>query len=256
MRVVLSSLLLVGAGSAFAVSDDGQINPQFDRSDPALVAWASSVLDLQRGPQDYTVLGSPTASYGNPEDVLGSMGTPCSLGDGGSLTLGFDAPIVDGPGADFVVFENAFEFGGLVFMEIGFVEVSSNGVDFARLPAICRHGAPMGTFDGAPAENFYNLAGNFVGGTGFDLSDLLMAGDPLVLSGTVLLSQIVAVRVVDVIGDGSTVDALGQAVFDPYPTAFASGGMDLTGVGVRNSGNVVRTEPASFGRVKSLFDAR
>jgi hypothetical protein len=256
MRVILASLLLVGAGSAFAFSDSGQINPEFDRSDPSIVAWASSVLASDRGPQDYAILGSPAASYGNPEDVLGSMGTPCSLGDGGSLTLGFEVPIVDGPGADFVVFENAFEFGGLVFMEIAFVEVSSNGVDFARLPAICRHSTPMGAFDGAPAENFYNLAGNFVGGTGFDLSDLFTAEDPLVLSGSVVPSQIVAVRIVDVIGDGSTLDALGNAVFDPYPTAFASGGMDLTGVGVRNSGNVVQAGPASFGRVKSLFDGR
>jgi hypothetical protein len=256
MRVFVFWSLLVGASAAAAFNDVGQLNPEFERSDLSIVTWASSVVAVTRGPQDRNVIGSPPASFGNPEDVLGPSGTPCSLGDGGSVTLGFDVPIVDGPGADFVVFENAFEFGGLVFMEIGFVEVSSNGVDFARLPAIGRQATPMGAFDGAPAANFYNLGGNFVGGTGFDLRDLVLAADPLVLAGTVALNQIVAVRIVDVVGDGSTLDALGHAVYDPYPTAFASGGMDLTGVGVRNIGNVVRTQGTSFGRVKSLFAGR
>ena len=256
MRVISVVPLLVGAAGAFAFNDIGQTNLSFDRSDPSIVAWATTVLDVERGPEDHAVIGSALASYGNPQDVLGASGTACSLGDGGQLTLGFDVPLADGPGADFVVFENAFEFGGLVFMELGFVEVSSNGVDFARLPAICRRTTPMGAFDGALAADFYNLAGNFATGTGFDLSDLVLAAHPLVLSGAVVLSNVTAVRIVDVVGDGSTLDALGQPVYDPYPTAFASGGMDLTGVGVRNTGNVVRAQAASFGRVKSLFDGR
>ncbi len=40
------------------------------------------------------------------------------------------------------------------------------------------------------------------------------------------------VRIVDVIGNGTTFDANGQPVYDPHPTAFPSGGFDLDAVGV------------------------
>jgi hypothetical protein len=35
-----------------------------------------------------------------------------------------------------------------------------------------------------------------------------------------------------VIGDGSTVDRFGQPIYDPYSTAFPSGGFDAEAVGV------------------------
>lgn len=54
-----------------------------------------------------------------------------SLGNGGSVTLAFgDNAIVDGPGADFIVFENAFFVGGdetQPFAELASVEVSDDG---------------------------------------------------------------------------------------------------------------------------------
>ena len=49
-----------------------------------------------------------------------------------------------------------------------------------------------------------------------------------------MLDDIVYVRVVDVVGDGSTLDSLGSQVWDPYPTPFNEGGFDLDGVGVIN----------------------
>ena len=57
-----------------------------------------------------------------------------SLGAGGFLTLGFDVTITDGPGADLVVFENPFltGAGSAVFAEAIYVEVSSDGKQFAR----------------------------------------------------------------------------------------------------------------------------
>jgi hypothetical protein len=239
-----------------AISDSGQQNPEFTRSDSAILDWASSIEAFDRGPQDFMVPGSPAASFGMATDILGPAGSPCSLGDGGSITVGFNAPVVNGPGADFVVFENAFSFEGDVFMEIGFVEVSSDGIQFARMPAICRRTAPMGSFDGAISDDFYNLAGNFVGGTGFDLQDLVDDAHPLVLSGAVLLSAISHIRVVDVIGEATglgSLDALGNPVVDPYPTDFSSGGMDITGVAVLHNQSIVRVDATSFGAVKSLF---
>ena len=64
-----------------------------------------------------------------------------SLGLGGWIVLGFtDNVIVDGPGADFTVFENAFLTRGLVtgapFAEPGTVSVSADGVHFVAFP--CR----------------------------------------------------------------------------------------------------------------------
>jgi hypothetical protein len=74
-----------------------------------------------------------------PRIVLGSpKGGGCcqgsldvvSLGNGGSIVLGFDRVIEDGPGADFVVFENAFDAPGGVFAELATVSVSEDGADW------------------------------------------------------------------------------------------------------------------------------
>jgi hypothetical protein len=53
-----------------------------------------------------------------------------------------------------------------------------------------------------------------------------------VVGGQLDLDQIAYVRLVDVIGNGSTLDASGAPVYDPYPTPFASGGHDADAVGV------------------------
>jgi hypothetical protein len=77
------------------------------------------------------VLGPPFGA-GTAEQSL----DVASLGDGGSITLAFeDNEIVDGPGVDFTVFENAF--GGVtqpVFIEVGVVSVSADGATFFEMP--------------------------------------------------------------------------------------------------------------------------
>lgn len=254
LTLLLCSLLLPARASAFA--DTGQVNPEVLRTNPQIRAWADRVVESDRGPLDYADPSLGDASFGMPTDVLGSSGSAFSLGDGGSITLGFPLAIENGPGVDFVVFENSFAFGGTVFSELAFVEVSTDGVAFARMPALSRVDRPLGAFDGIASEEVYNLAGNFVGGTGFDLEDLLTAADPLVASGVVDPMRIRYVRVVDVIGDylgAATVDHLGRPVSDPYPTAFASGGFDLTGVAIMNPPGAVRTEQRSFGAIKNLY---
>jgi hypothetical protein len=247
--------LLLAQPALAQFTDSGQVNTEYDRADSGLASWASQVISLVRGYQDYRQPELGLASYGLPADCLGSAGTPVSLGDGGWITLGFDVEVSNGAGDDFVVFENGFEWNG-VFMELGFVEVSSNGVDFSRLPALCRRTTQPGPWDTSDPALFYNLAGNFVGGTGFDLQDLITAGDPNVASGAVDPDHIIFVRIVDVIGDlaegGATWDHLGRAVADPYPTVSESCGMDLTGVAVINTG-VVAVEETSWGSVKSLY---
>jgi hypothetical protein len=66
----------------------------------------------------------------SPEDI-------CSLGFGGEITVAFkDYEIVDGPGADFTIFENAFinPVTNRIFAEPAVVSVSRNGINFIEFP--------------------------------------------------------------------------------------------------------------------------
>ena len=95
--------------------------------------YASEVVDFNAGSgagfgQDGLpdiVLGPPLP----PESRNGSLDV-LSLGAGGEIVVGFgERRIVDGPGADFVVFENPFEVDdGGIFAELGEVAVSTDAV--------------------------------------------------------------------------------------------------------------------------------
>lgn len=72
-----------------------------------------------------------------------------SLGAGGQIILRSATPILNGPGADFIVFENAFYVGGNpmnIFAEPGQVSVSQDGVLFEDFP--CDSGNAAGRFPG------------------------------------------------------------------------------------------------------------
>jgi hypothetical protein len=244
MRVALTVLtlaLLVAPAAAGPYTAAG-----IPASDPRFVGWATGVADLNRGPQNISVPGSPPASFGTAAAALGKAdGGVVSLGDGGSITLTFARPIGNGPGADFAVFENGFAAAGRVFAELGHVEVSSNGTDFVRFPSVSLTptGTQVGGFGLIDPTDVNNLAGKdpALVGTAFDLAEL--AG----VSPLLDVNRVGYVRVVDVVGSvdprfGSR-DSLGNLINDPFPTAFASGGFDLDAVGVINPAAV--PEPAS-----------
>lgn len=226
---VLSALLLF-AGSALA-------GPYTDPGHPAvdLSAWADSVDELVRGPLDVANPAAGSASFGAPENALGvATGDSLdavSLGDGGHATLVFEDGIHNGPGDDLAVFENGFPFLDGLFAELAFVEVGSNGVDFARFPATTVNPLPVASFDPLDPTDYHGLAGRHeIGvGTGFDLEALV--ADPLVIAGDVDLLDIRYVRIVDVVGDGSRLDREGRPIYEPYATPFAAGGFDLEAVG-------------------------
>ncbi len=200
-------------------------------SSPSIVGWASGFQDLVRGPQDIANPGGALASVGSGNDALGPADgiSVVSLGDGGHITLTFARPILNGPGFDLAVFENSFSD---TFLELAFVEVSSNGIDFARFAAVSQTSTAtqVGSFGALDPTNFHNLAGKYRAsfGTPFDLSEL--AG----VSPNVDVNNISFVRIVDVVGainpSFGSLDSLGNLVNDPYPTAFASGGFDLDAV--------------------------
>lgn len=200
-----------------------------------IVAWATTCT-VERGLMDISQPSLGYASSGLEQHATGAAGDGMvvSLGDGGVATLTFGYPIYNGPGADFVVFENAFSN---IFLELAFVEVSSDGINFVRFPSISNTdtSAQIGSFGTVDATKIHNLAGKYRAnyGTPFDLEDLV--GDSLILD----IQRITHVRLVDVVGcmqDAyASRDSRGIKVNDPWSTPFAASGFDLDAVGVIHS---------------------
>lgn len=196
------------------------------------VNWASEGVAFP-GLRQINVPDSGMASVGTINSALGKhrKNGVISLGDGGSVVLGFPQPIINGPGFDFAVFENAFNDS---FLELAHVEVSQDGLRFYRFPSISfsqnsQQTEPFGT---TYPDSIHNLAGRFrmPYGTPFDLNDFKDTPD--------FPTTINYVKIIDVVGSidsrwGSK-DSRGNLINDPWPTNFASSGFDLDAVGVIN----------------------
>lgn len=203
----------------------------------AFVAWATGCV-VERGPMRIDKPEQGLASYGADADGIGfpdGQGL-VSLGDGGNAVVTFASPICNGPGPDFAVFENPLENAqqpGFFFLELGFVEVSSDGVNYFRFPAVSLvpETPQVGGFGCVEPHLVHNFAGKYAPmyGTPFDLDDL--EDDPALDK-----DNITHVRIVDVVGninpEYATYDSQGHVVNDPWPTPFASSGFDLDAVGV------------------------
>lgn len=117
------------------------------------------------------VLGAPEGAG----DMLGSTHV-VSLGRGGRICLAMAAPIVDGPGADFIVFENAFYVAGSTrtFVELGEVSVSDDGQRFVTFS--CDRSAPYAGCAGVnpvysnPRNGLDPTDPRYAGGDAFDLA--------------------------------------------------------------------------------------
>jgi hypothetical protein len=105
-----------------------------------------------------------------------------SLGEGGFVTLAFDSVIVDGPGPDFIVFENAFlvdeEDPESVYAELGVVSVSEDGEHFvafecdgSKFPfSGCAGARPV--FANPKKNDVDPFDPDAAGGDAFDLADV------------------------------------------------------------------------------------
>ena len=204
---------------------------------PLFVAWATGCT-VERGPMRIDRPEMGLASYGVEADALGKADDTLlvSLGDGGIAVLTFDSPIYNGPGPDFAVFENPLEDAqhpGMFFLEMAFVEVSSDGVNYVRFPSYSNipYETQMGSFGCTDPRLVHNLAGKYAPhyGTPFDLDDL---PDDALLDK----DHVTHVRLIDVVGcikpEYATYDSQNHVINDPWPTPFPTSGFDLDAVGV------------------------
>lgn len=104
------------------------------------VQYASRVVSYTKGNKGgFNEEKLPSVVLGPPKGggcCAGSLDV-LSLGEGGEIVLGFDYAIVDGPGVDFLVFENPFEPAGDptgVVAEPAEVSVSEDGVTWTAFP--------------------------------------------------------------------------------------------------------------------------
>lgn len=194
-RELLDATIEVDAGSAAA--DASALD--WTRDAAGDLADARFAGELARLPYARLVASfdaGANAGFGRerfPEVVLGpprGLGTEAgsldvlSLGVGGEIVLDFaERPIVDGPGADFIVFENPFWPGGRrerVFAELGEVAVGDELGELRSFPCAraplsdgshpgCAGWTPTQTFD--PFE-LVPLDPRASGGDAFDLAQL------------------------------------------------------------------------------------
>lgn len=206
----------------------------------AFVAWATGCT-VERGLMRVDKPNLGYASYGEEDlakGIPGGVYDIVSLGDGGVATLTFASPIYNGEGPDFAVFENGLHPDTdstmtLYFLELAFVEVSSDGEHFFRFPAVTRvqSETQFGSFEYMNPAQIHNFAGKYEAfyGTPFDLDEV--EDHPLLDK-----NRVTHVRIVDVVGnidpEYATYDSEGHPVNDPWPTGFTSCGFDLDAVGV------------------------
>ena len=235
IRCSLAFLLLVGnlaAQEGPYAPAAGMVGTTAIHADSnVFIHWASLCV-LERGWLDIadTTLGH--ASVGDEYSCIGLAGDNgvVSLGDGGIATLSFDGIIFDDEGPDFAIFENSFSD---YFLELGIVEVSSDGENYFAFPSVSLSQVDSQTtsFGLTDPTNIYDLAGKYRGlyGTPFDLAELSDIDD-------LDINSVMHVRIRDVVGsinsEFASYDSEGNAINDPYPTAFESGGFDLDAVGV------------------------
>lgn len=248
------SYLTDGSGNVIsygpAAGQDG--SQAIHMSSSLFKGWATGYQDLVYGTQ-----GKPVDdTWKTPEKALGpatgSVYDIVCLGEGGQITFTFDQAIANGEGADFAIFENSFNDSAL---ELSFVEVSTDGVRFVRFPSFYLGEDKMGPYDNYNyPQLIYNLASKYSVeyGHGFDLQELVFAYEyalntpqsesafsveytqHLLEMYTYLdLEEINYVRLIDIVGDGSTVDSASHPIYDPTGS-YGSPGSDIQAVGIIN----------------------
>ncbi len=234
--IVIVFLQTITLAQSFAPEPEEMGSDAIYKDSSIFIGWASDI-SITRGPMNILEPSLGLTNYGSAID--GSFiadNNVISLGDGGQAIATFAEAIVNGPGPDFAVFENGFANH---YMELAFVEVSSDGINYSRFESISETptDVQIDNFSYSDCRYLYNLAGKYrvFFGTPFDLEEL---------SGTAGLdiNHITHIKIIDVVGsitpDTGSYDSQGNIINDPYPTPFESGGFDLDAIGVIHSTNL------------------
>lgn len=231
--LIILSIFAFDSLAQFAPAAGQPGSTAIHKDSSAFKAWATAC-SLQLGWQDISDTSLGRANTGSASAAIGRAGENgvVSLGDGGVATLELEQAIYNGDGWDFAVFENGFTDS---FLELAFVEVSTDGHRFVRFPAnsLTQTDTPVGGFGALRCENINNFAGKYRAnfGTPFDLEELT---DSLGID----ISNIRFVRLIDVVGSiddaFASYDSKGNKINDPFPTPFPQSGFDLDAVGAIN----------------------
>lgn len=195
---------------------------------PVIKSWATAC-KISRGYVriDDKLMGR--ASAGEDNACLGKADNKTvSLGDSGIAVVAFSEPIKDIDGFDFAVFENSFDGR---FLELAFVEVSTDSLRWVRFPSktLIPDTPQTGTFGTTDPTLILNLAGEcpVYYGTPFDLAVIRD-------SAGIDINNIRFIKIIDVIGcifdEYASFDASGNKINDPWPTPFPQSGFDLDAV--------------------------
>jgi len=236
MRIATLILLfsvVISAFAQFPPAADSVGSTAIHADSSVIIDWAS-MCTVQRGYMDISDTSMGKTNFGSVNNAVGKADNiVVSLGDGGSAILTFNNPIANGQGFDFAVFENSFNDE---FLELAFVEVSSDGQNFFRFPSVSltQTDSQVASFATLNPEKINNLAGKYrvMFGTPFDLDEI--PDSPLLNK-----NNVTHVRITDVVGSVNpqyaSYDSEGNIINDPWPTPFNIGGFDLDAVGVINS---------------------
>lgn len=217
----------------------GQFEPAVGRKGSSALHKDSSIFkswathcNISRGYQDISNPSPVFVTVGDSSMALGKAGENgvVSLGDAGMAILTFNTPIKNGPGPDFAIFENTFIDS---FLELAFVEVSSDGIHYVRFlsTSLTQDSVQTGPFGFTNPTKINNLAGKYrsLWGTPFDLDELAMMSN-------ININAITHIKIIDVVGSidsqYASFDQYHHKINDPWPTPFPSSGFDLDAVGI------------------------
>lgn len=217
---IILIILNISLSAQYAAQADADGTTAVYMDSSIIVSWAT-------GYENYIVGTEADETWQTPEKALGQAeGTSAgvvTLGRGGEITFTFDTLIVNGEGADFVCFENALSH---TFLELGWVEVSMDGVYFERFPNRSLTENPVGAFADIDPTKIHGYCSKYRQGY----------GTPFNLD-SVNLDTVQYIRFIDIVGDGNALDTDGNIIYDPYATT-GSAGLDIDAVGVIHAGNI------------------
>jgi len=196
----------------------GEVGTTAIHKDSTIIkTWASSYVNYIVGSDVDTTWQHPEKALGKAEGLSGEI---VCLGNGGEITLVFEKAIINGEGADFATFENAFTN---TFLELSWVEASKDGIHFFRFPNYSLTSEPVSAFGDVDPEHITGYCSKYRQGFGtpFDLQEIG-------------LDTAKYIKIIDIIGDSSAFDTDGNVIYDPYPTT-GSGGVDIDAIAVINN---------------------